>query len=472
MWLNEGFGEFMPGQYWRERLGRLAEEDYYLTDYQEYVAADRDRRMPLAALGSNVIYPKGALVLVMLKKYLGEQRFWAAAHRFLVDHALGTAVTDDFRQAILSATGENLAWFFDQWLYQAGHPDFEVRATYDSAAAAVRLIVRQTQADTTPADSTGLRYTTPRVFRMPVLVRVGTERGDRTARAWLESGEDTVIVPGVDTPPTMVVFDDGNTILKRLSFPQPTAWLTVQLERDPDLWNRSWVLGQLAGRRNDGSALGALAQAAIAADYPLIRAQALEALAGFRADSLARSVAAWALADTAAAVRAAAFDLLAEAAGDPELARRAFEQDSSDEVRAAALAAMVELDSSSAPAVLRRALFTPSYRGVIGNTALALLARHGDTTQVGLIDSVLPRLPQAAFALVRLVNQGSTPALEALAAHLADPQPAIRRSVLRAFEVVVPRDLAVVRLRGALQGLTSEDARREITQVLERWEKR
>ena len=28
-WLNEGFAEFMPGQYWRENLGRHAADDYY-----------------------------------------------------------------------------------------------------------------------------------------------------------------------------------------------------------------------------------------------------------------------------------------------------------------------------------------------------------------------------------------------------------------------------------------------------------
>ena len=32
----------------------------------------------------------------------------------------------------------------------------------------------------------------------------------------------------------MVVFDDGNAVLKTLTFEQPTAWLATQLERDPN----------------------------------------------------------------------------------------------------------------------------------------------------------------------------------------------------------------------------------------------
>src|SRR3989454_12273424 len=73
MWLNEGFAEFMPGQYWARKLGARAEEDYYQDEYDQFMQIDQQRRMPLAALGSNNIYPKGALVLEMLKHYRSEE---------------------------------------------------------------------------------------------------------------------------------------------------------------------------------------------------------------------------------------------------------------------------------------------------------------------------------------------------------------------------------------------------------------
>src|SRR5207245_670978 len=173
MWLNEGFAEFLPGQYWREKLGARAEDDYYLDEYRQYLQIDQRRRMPLAALGSNNIYPKGALVLRMLLRCLGPERFWASIHLYLTRYALGNATTDDLRQAVLEATGENLDWFWNEWMYQAGHPDFAVTAAYDTAARKLTLTVKQTQSDSTKADSTGLRYTTPAVFRMPVTVQIG-----------------------------------------------------------------------------------------------------------------------------------------------------------------------------------------------------------------------------------------------------------------------------------------------------------
>src|SRR5438270_2856745 len=268
----------MPGQYWARKLGVRAEEDYYQDEYDQFMQIDQQRRMPLASLGSNNIYPKGALVLQMLKHYLGEQRFWASVHRYLTDHAFDNATTDDMRQAVLDASGENLDWFWDQWIYQAGYPEFTVAAKYDSSASIVTLVVQQVQQDSSKADSTGLRYTTPAAFRMPVTVRVGTPRGDVTARAQLSQRLDTILVRDVKSAPTMVIFDDGNTILKRLTFDQPTAWLATQLQRDPNLWNRQWVIAQLAQRTKDPAAGAALAQAATTADYFRVRGAAASVL--------------------------------------------------------------------------------------------------------------------------------------------------------------------------------------------------
>src|SRR2546427_7209835 len=89
----------MRGQYWGAKLGRHAEDDYSRDECRQYHQIDARRRMPLAALGSNNIYPKGALVLRMLLRYLGPERFWASINVYLRRHALANATTDDLRQA-------------------------------------------------------------------------------------------------------------------------------------------------------------------------------------------------------------------------------------------------------------------------------------------------------------------------------------------------------------------------------------
>src|SRR6185312_70247 len=120
-------------------------------------------------------------------------------------------------------------------------------------------------------------------FRAPIAIRVGTEGGDIVAHTVIERREQTVRIEGIRQPPTMVAFDDENAVLKTLSFHQPTPWLANLLHRHPNLWLRSWAIGQLASRTGDTLAAAALAHAAITADYDLTRAEAASALGRFAA---------------------------------------------------------------------------------------------------------------------------------------------------------------------------------------------
>jgi aminopeptidase N len=434
-WLNEGTAEFMAGQYWGSKLGRAAEDDFYLDEYRQYLSLDARRRVPLAAFNSHVVYAKGALVLEMLKKQLGPERFWAAIHRYLTKNAFGNATSDGLRRALLDATGQNLAWFWSQWVYQAGHPEFVVTAAYDSTAAALALSVRQTQVDTARADSTGFRFTTPLVFRGAMSIRVGTGKGDLWKRVELDQREQLIRISGVKSPPTMVVFDENNVMLKTLTFEQPTRWLATQLARDPDLWNRSWVIEQLSRRPGDSLAAGALAGAARGADYYLTRAQAAAALRGFP-DSVALPVLETAIRDTSSAVREAAVAALAGVGGDRALAaaRAAWTSDSSYEVRAAALASWARLDSTGAKGAVLAGLATPSYHDVIQSAAIAAAAESPDSAVIDGLEKILGHQQLPALVLADLASKGDTRALTALVRHKSDSRPWVRRWVQEAID--------------------------------------
>jgi aminopeptidase N len=472
MWLNEGFAEFMPGQYWREKLGARAEDDYYLDEYRQYLQIDRRRRMPLAALGSNNVYPKGALVLRMLLRYLGPERFWASLHAYLARHALSNATTDDLRQAVLDATGENLDWFWQQWMYGAGHPAFTVVAAYDTAARTLTLAVKQTQADSAKPDSAGIRFETPAVFRMPVTIRVGTPGGDVVQRAELVAREQTIEIAGLAGAPTMAVFDDGNAIVKELAFDQPTAWLATALRRDDDLWNREWAMGELAKRTADTVAAAALGWAATSADYFLTRAGAAEALARFPEVAAAPPLTA-ALRDTSAQVRRAAITALGQLGGPraAELARATARHDSSYEVRAAALTALVHADSSARDSAVAWGLATPSYQDVIQEAAYRLVAQTGDTGAIPQMETLLATGRYPAHVLAALAARGSSHALDVLVAHLDDERQAVRGWVVEAFRFTLPRQISAPRLRAVVATLKYADTRKDVEAALQQLEK-
>jgi aminopeptidase N len=434
-WLNEGTAEFMAGQYWGSKLGRSAEDEFYLDEYRQYLSLDLRRRVPLASFNSNNVYAKGALVLEMLKKQLGRERFWAAINRYLTRNAFGNATSDGLRRAVLDATGQNLDWFWGQWVYQAGHPDFVVTAAYDSAGGALALTVRQTQVDTARADSTGFRFTTPLVFRGVVSIRVGTSRGDLRKQVQLDRREQLIRISGVKSPPVMVVFDENNAMLKSLTFEQPTRWLATQLARDPDLWNRSWVIEQLGRRTSDSLAAAALARAARGADYYLTRAQAAAALRGFPEPMAVPPLEA-AAKDTSSAVREAAIAALGGVGGERAVAaaRAAWKSDSSYEVRASALAALARLDSTGAKGAVLAGLATPSYRDVIQNAAIAAAAESPDSAMIDGLEKILGQQRLPALVLADLASKGDTRALTALVRHKDDPRVWVRRWVQEAIE--------------------------------------
>ncbi|MEO8090698.1 MAG: M1 family aminopeptidase [Gemmatimonadales bacterium] len=434
-WLNEGLAEFMAGQYWGAKQGRHAENDFYLDEYDRFLAAESRRSVPLASFNSNNVYTKGALVMQMLKKHLGPERFWASINRYLTRHAYGNATSDDLRRAVLHATGRNLDWFWDQWIYQAGYPRFTVVHAYDSAGASLTLTVRQTQVDSPRADSGSVRFSTPLVFQGTVTVRVGTAAGDVQERVRLDRREQVITIQGLKSRPNMVVFDENNAMLKTLTFEQPTPWLATQLARDPDLWNRKWAISQLADRTGDSLAGAALARAARSADYYLTRAQALNALAQFP-PAIATPALLAAMRDTSAVVRAAAVSALGTVggAGSEAAALTAWKRDSSYEVRANALLTLSRIDSvRSRPNVLA-GLGTPSYRDVIQSAAIVAAARAPDSTLIDGLEKILGDQERPAIVLATLASQGDTRALTALVRHRDDPRPWVRRWVLDAIE--------------------------------------
>jgi HEAT repeat protein len=304
-----------------------------------------------------------------------------------------------------------------------------------------------------------------------VTIRVGTSTGDVVRRVTLQAREQTIDIAGVATSPTMVVFDDGNALLKTLTFEQPTAWLATQLRRDPDLWNRFWVIQQLAARGADTAAAAALAAAATGADYFRTRAHAVEALGGFP-PATALPVLEVALRDTSAEVRRSAVAALGEIGGDRAraLARNALTTDPSYEVRGAAVAALAHADSANRRAVIVQGLALPSYQDAIATAALRAIAQSNDTSLLGPVEETLGQFRVAAHVLGALANRGSTRALDLLSRHLDDARPYVRRWVLQAFQFTVRRELAIERLRAVETTLRYPETQKAAARLRQRLE--
>jgi aminopeptidase N len=217
------------------------------------------------------IYPRGSTVLNMMRHILGDDGWWKTIHHYLDVHQFNNVEANDLKVAAEEATGQNLDWFFDQWIYKSGHPIYDVSYIYDAESKLVRMKVVQLQ------DRDSMTST----FKMPIEVELTMPDGLRhveTIRNFDSSQTFTFVAP---QKPLNVIFDKGNTILKELRIQKsPEEWV-YQLQHSLEAIERSEAAQALGSRSYAGlpSVINALAHTVSSDSFWASRMYALTALA-------------------------------------------------------------------------------------------------------------------------------------------------------------------------------------------------
>ncbi len=371
LWLNESFASYFDLLYHEEARGR----DHFAMSVFEAQRAgiNTDRTMgrkPIVSVGSYSanLYPRGASVLHMLRFVLGEEMFWRSMNHYITKHKFGVVETNDLKVAIQEATGQNLYWFFDEWVYKAGYPVYKTTQEWDSAAHTLTLTVRQEQKQ----DSlTG-------IFRMPVDIAITTAAGTTTQRVWNKC-QDTTYTFTVLSEPKLVIFDKGNWILKEVNPEQSFDTWVLQAEQADYPADRYRALEHL-GTVDDAARVLPVIIGRIRSDNsPVVRREAVQML-GMMTGVPAQShgditrVLLEAVNDKAPSVRTGAVPFLTDS-GNTEIIATLHRllKDSSYTIVARALRALSKADPAHAESLIVQHLNVPSHRDVIASTALSAL---------------------------------------------------------------------------------------------------
>ena len=142
---------------------------------------------------------KGAVVMGMLRSTMGDEKFFAALKAFLTQNAWKSVTTADFRASCEAAMGEELRYFFIQWVENNGAPEFKLEYTIFRTQKGFRVQGKITQDLDT--------------FRMPVDLKIETEGNPEEKRVDVmgTSSEFSVETFG---KPKSVVIDPGNKVLR------------------------------------------------------------------------------------------------------------------------------------------------------------------------------------------------------------------------------------------------------------------
>jgi aminopeptidase N len=214
IWLNEGFATFSEALY----FGAAVKD----STYYEMIA--NDMTMAKTAVGPVYIqdisdenyifdyarsYAKGAVVLHMLRKIVGDSTFFNILRTYNSDprFAYNVATTADFESVASTISGQDLSYFFDEWIYGVSYPKYTVKwssSTVGNNIYDVTVNVIQTS-------NTNLQS-----FTMPIQIKIITVNGDTTVTV-LNNQRSQKFDILVNSQPRYITFDPNNNILKDLT---------------------------------------------------------------------------------------------------------------------------------------------------------------------------------------------------------------------------------------------------------------
>src|ERR1044072_9766261 len=132
---------------------------------------DRETESLMDLLNPNN-YQKGAWVLHMLRSNLGDDGFFRRIRAYYESHKNSVASTEDLAAALEKASGKDLRTFFTRWVYDSGHPQYELK-WYWLGKKELRLVLSQMQPGNAFSDPVPAVTSTARGKRDVVLKPTG-----------------------------------------------------------------------------------------------------------------------------------------------------------------------------------------------------------------------------------------------------------------------------------------------------------
>jgi aminopeptidase N len=208
VWLSEGFATYFCNLFFEHADGRAAFLERMHNDRDDYLKAQQ--KQPRAINDPSIVelpkllgpftYEKGAWVLHMLRGIMGDRAFFAAVRDYYSAYRDRNAGTGELRVIMERHAGQPLDWFFQQWIFERGHPIFSTSWTW--ADGKVALDVEQKQTGT--------------VFRVPTVIEVRSEAGAHRENVVIDERVERFEVDS-EKRPSEVVLDPDEWVLKEMT---------------------------------------------------------------------------------------------------------------------------------------------------------------------------------------------------------------------------------------------------------------
>lgn len=154
LWLSEGFATYLTNCYLENKYGVDTLKKRENADRNKVIGFEKHRNTPVvdSAVTNNYVqllnansYEKGSWILHMLRRKLGDTLFWKGIRAYYAKYKNLNANTSDFEHVMEKTSGQDLHVFFNQWLYNTGHPELSIVWKYDADKKEVNININQKQ---------------------------------------------------------------------------------------------------------------------------------------------------------------------------------------------------------------------------------------------------------------------------------------------------------------------------------------
>lgn len=226
VWVSESFATYFAKKFEQSQLGEDQYQKIRDSELTRTLEASKTDDYPIGSKKGSIPrwYPKGSLVIDMMRYVMGEEEFKTFISYYLNKHKYAIVEWNDLKVAIRESTGQTLDWFFDEWINRGGEPIYKI--TYK-------------QMD----ELNGERYTHISVqqvhetnaligfFKMPIVSEVHYKDGSYdSSTTWVENEYTEITIPNKNKKEiAYVLFDPNRNIVKQVNFSRTFEELSAQL---------------------------------------------------------------------------------------------------------------------------------------------------------------------------------------------------------------------------------------------------
>ena len=222
LWLNESFATFSEALWIGEVSGQAAYKSQLNSNANYYLAQNPGWPLsnpqwafsppPNSTLFNYAItYMKSSCVLHLYRYVVGDSLFFSSIYEYANDTAnfrYKSATTGDFIAKMSEVTGQDLEWFFNQWVYEPNHPVYNNTYSFEELGNNTWNVHFQANQVQTNAP----------FFKMPLELKIRFQGAPDTTIRVMNDANNQAFTLLFNNRPVGLTFDpDNNILLKQAS---------------------------------------------------------------------------------------------------------------------------------------------------------------------------------------------------------------------------------------------------------------